>query len=70
MMQKHSWTRITHYYSDFFFHIWAVAMDEAFAASAFFVLKGAFVKPQKRVFFKFAAFLAYFTVCSMVIFTV
>ena len=70
MMKKHTWTRITHYNLDFFFHVRAVAVDEAFAACAFFLLKRTFVKPQKCILFKFLAFLAYFAVGSVVVFAV
>lgn len=41
-------------------------MDEAFAAGAFFVLKRALVKAQKRVFFELYAFGAEFAVGFMV----
>jgi len=56
VMQQHSWTRIPHNDLDFFFHARAVAVDQTFAARAFFVLEWAFVKAQKSVFFEFFAF--------------
>ena len=66
MIEKHAWSGVTHYDFYFLFHVWAVAVDEAFAAGAFFLLKRTFVKPQKSIFFEFFAFLAYFAVGSMV----
>jgi len=56
MMQKHSWTRVAHDFSDFFFHVGAVAVNDAFAAGAFFLLEGAFVEAHKGVGFEFGAF--------------
>ena len=70
MMQKHSRTRVTHDLFDFFLHVGAVAVDEAFAACAFFVLKGAFVKTHERVLFEFFAFRAEFAVGSVMVFAV
>jgi len=67
MVQKHSWTRVTHDLFDFFLHVWAVAVDEAFATGAFFVLKRAFVKAHERVLFELIAFRADFAVGSMVV---
>ncbi len=65
MVQQHSGTRVPHDHLDFFLHIRAVAVNKAFAASAFFVLKRALVKAQKRIFFELRAFRAEFAVCSM-----
>jgi len=45
-------------------------VDEAFAAGAFFVLKGAFVEAQESVFFEFLAFGADFAVGAVVVFAV
>ena len=70
VMQKHPGTRVTHDFFDFFFHVGAVAVDEAFAAGAFFVLKGAFVKAHKRVFLELPAFGAEFAVGAVVSFAV
>ena len=70
MMQKHSWSRVTHDLFDFFFHVWSVAVDYTFAACAFFVLKRALIKPQKSVLFELFALGAEFAVCSVVIFAV
>ena len=67
MMQKHSWTRVTHDLFDFLLHVGAVAVDEAFAAGAFFVLKRAFVKAHERVLFELPAFRAEYAVGFMVV---
>lgn len=68
--QKHSWSRVTHDLFDFFLHVWSVTVDCAFSAGAFFVLKRAFVKPQKSVFFKLPAFGAELAFGFVVSFTV
>jgi hypothetical protein len=43
MMEKHAGTREAHYNFNFFFHVRAIAMDDAFAAGAFFILERTFV---------------------------
>jgi len=70
VMEEHSWTRITHYNFDFFLHFRFIAVDNAFAACAFFVLKGTFVKTHKRVFLELPAFWTYFAFSSVVVFAV
>jgi hypothetical protein len=69
-MDKHAWARIPHYNSDFFFHIRLIAVDDAFAASAFFILKGTFVKAHEGVFLELSAFRAYFAFRAVVVFAV
>ena len=69
-MKKHTWTRITHYHFDFFLHVRFVAVDDAFAAGTFFLLKRAFVKAHEGVFLELSALLAYLTVCAVVVFAV
>ena len=70
VVQEHSGSRVAHDRFDFFFHIWLVAVDETFAARAFFVLKWALIKPQKSIFFELRAFGAEHTIGSMVVFAV
>ena len=67
VVQKHPWTRVTHDLFDLFLHVGAVAVDETFAAGAFFVLKRAFVKTHKSVLFELLAFGAEFAVGSMMV---
>jgi len=43
VMEKHAGTRVAHYDFDFFFHVRAIAVDDAFATGAFFVLERTFV---------------------------
>lgn len=45
-------------------------MDDAFAASAFFVLKGTFVKAHERIFLKLPTLGTNFAMSAMVIFAV
>ena len=45
-------------------------MDDAFAAGAFFVLKGTFVKAHEGVFLELSAFGAYFAFGAVVVFAV
>ena len=45
-------------------------MNDAFAAGTFFLLKRAFVKAHEGVFLELSAFLAYLTVCAVVVFAV
>jgi hypothetical protein len=66
-MDQHAWSSVTHHGSDFFFHIRFVAVDEAFAACAFFVLKGAFVKPQECIFLELSALGTYFALGAVVV---
>ena len=70
MMNKHSWSSVPHNLADFLFHVGAVAVDDAFAAGAFFVLKRAFVEPHKCVGLEFGAFCAKLAVSSVVSFAV
>ena len=70
VMQQHSWSRVPHDGFDFLLHVGAVAVDDAFAAGAFLILKRAFVQPQKSVLLKFPAFGAQFAVGAMVAFAV
>ena len=69
-MYEHAWTRIPHYSFNLELHVGLVAMNNAFATGAFLVLEGAFVKPQKCIFFEFAALGAELPVGAMVIFAV
>ena len=69
-MNEHSRSRVTHDILNFFFHIWSVAVNYAFATCAFFVLKWTFVKAQKSVFFELFAIGAEFSVGFVVIFAV
>jgi hypothetical protein len=49
------------------FHVWAVTVDEAFAAGTFFVLEDAFVQTKKSVFAEFLAFGADFAFFGAVV---
>lgn len=77
MMQRQSWvvnehsrSRVTHDLFNFFFHVWSVAVNYAFATCAFFVLKWTFVKAQESVFFELFAFGAEFFAGFVVTFAV
>ncbi len=70
VVEEHPWTRVTHDPFDFFFHVGAVAVNQAFAAGAFLVLKRALVKPHESVLLELLAFLAEFAVGSVVVFAV
>jgi len=70
VMNKHTWTRIPHHNLDFFFHVRFIAVNNAFAAGAFLVLKWTFVKAHKCVFLELSAFLAYFAMGAVVVFAV
>ena len=67
VMQKHARSRVTHYFFDFFFHVWAVTMDYTFAACAFLILKRTFIKTHERVFPEFFAFGTYFAMGFVVV---
>jgi hypothetical protein len=54
--EKQPGTRVPHNLSDFQFHVWFIAVDAAFAASGFLVLKRAFTQTHERVFFELLAF--------------
>ena len=70
VMQQHSWTRIPHDLPHFLFHVWFVAMDEAFAAGALLFLKRALFEAHESVGFEFGAFGAEFSVGAVVGFAV
>jgi hypothetical protein len=70
VMNKHSWSSVPHDLSDFLLHIGLIAVDNAFAACAFFVLKWAFVKAHKCICLEFYAFCAKLAVSSMMSFAV
>ncbi len=70
VMQQHAWSRETHDYLHFFFHVRSVAVDEAFSAGALLLLKRAFVQTHMSVCQKFGAFGAEFAVGFMVGFAV
>ena len=55
---------------DFFFHVWSVAVYDAFAACAFLVLKWTFVKTHECIFFEFFAFRAEFAMSVVVSFAI
>ena len=59
-MQQHARTRVAHDFLNFYLHVWLVAVDKAFAAGAFLLLKWAFVKTHESVGFEFGAFGAKF----------
>ena len=67
VVEEHSWSRVAHDLLDFLFHVWAVAVDEAFAARALLVLEGALVKPRESVLLELPAFRAEFSVGAMVV---
>jgi hypothetical protein len=69
-MQQHAWTSVPHDYLHFLFHVWAVALDEAFAAGAFLLLEGALIQPHLCVLQKLGAFSAEFAVSSVFSFAV
>jgi hypothetical protein len=70
MMQKHTWTGVAHNDFGFLFHIWAVAVDNAFAAGGFLFLKGTFIEPQKSVILEFLAASTQFAFGVVVVFAV
>ncbi len=74
MMQRQTWminqqarSRIAHDFAHFRFHIGFIAVDFAFAAGAFLVLEGAFVKALDGVVFELLAFGAELSVGYMVV---
>jgi hypothetical protein len=70
MMQQHSRTTVTHDLLHFFFHLRAVAVDEAFTACTLLLLKRTFVKTHKGVGFEFDAFWTEFLVGLMMSITI
>ncbi len=71
VMKQHAWSRKPHDFFDFFLHVGAIAVNKAFAAGAFLLLEGTFVKPHvsigKEVITFSAEFVAFGSmVCSAV----
>ena len=69
-MQQHAWSGVQHYFFDFFFHVEAVAVDDAFAACALLFLKRTFIKTHKSVYLELCAVGAEVAVGSVVGFAV
>lgn len=70
MTHKHSGSRVPHDFLHFLLHVWAVAVDEAFAAGAFLLLKRTLVQTHTRILHELGAFCAEFAVGSVVSFAV